>query len=259
MKNVFRQIMHHQKQLTNLEQIAADYFMQSKQPIHLRELASEIHLSPATISRFVRKAGFDTYEEFLEAYEYSLKSQNPKLEIDVYKQHIEILNENQKLIQNANLEQIVNQLIGHRVLIVAREDTAFACMDFVNRLKRVYVDAEIATTKQEMVLAANFLKEDDVVIVVSISGYNESIEQFLTTIKDKKLTTIGVSTQRSEMIMNCDYQLELYLDANNIMSFNFSYSLPLIILFDHLFVALQVKLGNHSNQSKDQTTKQIIS
>lgn len=82
MKNVHRQIMHHQEELTKLEQIAAEYFLQSKPPIHLRELAALIHLSPSTISRFIRKIDFETYEEFLEAYLYTIDSQTNNLNME---------------------------------------------------------------------------------------------------------------------------------------------------------------------------------
>ncbi|WOO87972.1 MurR/RpiR family transcriptional regulator [Mollicutes bacterium LVI A0039] len=259
MKNVHRQIMHHYKFLTKLEQIVADYFLETKASLPLRELAEIIHLSPATISRFVRKVGFTDYDDFLAAYESLIAKQDPHFEIDVYTQHLKIVEENYKRFQAANISEIVPGLIDKRVLIIAKEDTSFACQDFANRLKRLFIDATVAVTKQEMILATNFLKPGDVIFVVSISGYNSSIEEFLNSITEKNFTTIGVSTQATKMMTSCSQYIELFLDATSIMSFNFSYSLPLILLFDHLYVEIQQHLGNQQLKYKEQITNRIIS
>lgn len=259
MKNVYRQIMHYKKDLTKLEVIAADYFLQSNQPLHLRELAEKIHLSPATISRFVRKINFEDYDQFYEAYCQTLDEAGSKDKVDIKNSHLSIVEENHKLFDKCDMNLIAEQLIGRRVLIVAKEDTTFACMDFVNRLKRIKIDAHIATSKQDMILASSFLTEGDVVIAVSISGYNTQINDFLKSIQDKELFTIGVSTQLSSMIASCNQSIELYLETESIMSLNYSYSLPLILLFDKIYALVQSMLSNELLNKKHQTTNKIIS
>lgn len=258
MKNIYRQIMHHKKELTKLECIAADYFMESNKPMPLRELADILHLSPATISRFVRKIKFDDYDQFYEAYCMALTSDVDSID-NIYEQHLDIVKKNHQLFEEVNIDNIVEKIVGRRVLIVAKDDTSFACMDFVNRLKRIYIDAHIATGRQDMILESKFLREGDIVIVVSISGYNESINQFLNDINLENYTVIGISTQHSDMIAKCNHFLRLYLDAESIMSLNHSYSLPLTILFDVIYCKVQDKLDSKSLTNKLLTTNKIIS
>lgn len=257
MKNIYRQIMHHKKELTKLECIAADYFMESNKPVQLRELAQILHLSPATISRFVRKIEFDDYEQFYESY-CSVLNDKEESNIDTYSHHIELVKKNHELIAESNIDEIVAKFIGKRVLVVAKEDTSFPCMDFVNRLKRIYIDAHLATSKQEMVLEENFLRDGDIVLVVSISGFNEPVNYFLNNIVESGYETIGMSTQKTNMMMMCNNYIELYLDTESIMSFNHSYSIPLTIAFDIIYSKIHERLDQKSLSEKEKTTNKII-
>ncbi len=257
MKNVYRQIMHHEKELTNLEHGVAEYFISKQPAISLRQLSSKIHLSPATISRFVRKIEFDSYEEFLEAYEFMLNEEKLNGPSSIYEMHTKTISRNHDLITNSSIDSLIQRLLGRRILVVAFEDTAFACMDFVNRLKRLGIDAHIATTKQTVLLETNFLGEDDVIIVVSISGYNEILTEFIR--KQRKLNKyiFGISTENTQMIQACSEHIVLYFNSTSVMSFDYSYALPLIVLFDYIFINLKQNSKGTSNLSS--LTHDIIS
>ncbi len=257
MKNVYRQIMHHEQELTKLELNVAKYFLQKRPPLNLRSLSNEIFLSPATISRFVRKIEFSSYEEFIEAYEQMLYKEKLAKQSDILKTHLDTIQINHDLVQKSRIDILIKRIQKKKVLIVALEDTAFACMDFVNRLKRLGIDARIATTKQEMLLESNFIKADDVIIVVSISGYNEIMKKYIDQQKKEKCYIFGVSTELTQMIKSCDDSILLYFDNNSIMTLNYSYALPLIVLFDYIFITLQHDIELISK--KDKLTHKIIS
>lgn len=259
MKNVFRQIKHHEKNLSKLELIVVDYFMAGNPELPLRELADEIHLSPATISRFVRKVGYDNYQQFLDAYTYALEEQAQEVSVDIRGQHLETVNNTHELIESIDIDRIINKFIGKRVLIVAKDDTAVACLDFVNRLKRLEIDASIATTRQEMILNSSFLKPDDVVIAVSISGHNDTLNKFIDEIKTRGVYTLGISSEITPLIEKCDDNIQVYQDTGSIMSFNFSYALPLIILFDYIYMHLQLELDERFVENKNMITQKIVS
>lgn len=258
MHNIYRQIKHHEKNLTKLELEVAEYFLNKNRPLSLRALSTKIHLSPATISRFVRKIDFESYEEFIKIYSKMLEI-NEDANYGIYERHLEIVKKNHELIEKFANNNLLNKMINHRVLIVAFEDTAFACMDFVNRLKRIGIDARIATTKQSMMLEANFLAIDDVIIIVSISGYNKMIDQFIKQQNKHVNYIFAVSTVETTMIHQCSEFIVLYLDSNSIISFDYSYSLPLIIYFDYLFIKLQTLIKVETRAQKNKVTNQIIS
>lgn len=259
MKNVFRQIKHHEKNLSKLELIVVDYFMAGKPQLPLRELADEIHLSPATISRFVRKVGYDNYQQFLNAYNEALAEQATEINVDIKAQHIETITRTHALIESVDIDGIVSKFIGKRVLIVAQDDTAVACTDFVNRLKRLEIDASVATTRQEMILNSSFLKPGDVAVAVSISGHNDTIDKFVDEINSRGIYTLGISSELTPLIEKCNNNILVYQDAGSIMSFNFSYALPLIVLFDYMYMHLQLKLDAHSVHNKNKITQKIVS
>ncbi len=257
MKNVYRQIKHHEHELTKLERDVAEYFIQKKPVLNLRSLSNEIYLSPATISRFVRKIEFASYEEFIEAYDYMLNKEKIEKQTDILNTHLNIIQMNHDLIQKSTIDTLIKRIQEKKVLVVAFEDTAIACMDFVNRLKRLGIDARIATTKQEMMLESNFINEEDVIIAVSISGHNEIIKKYIKHQKKDNRYIFGISTEITQMIELCDDYMLLYLDNNSIMTLNYSYAMPLIVFFDYIFINLQhdIKLIN----KKEKSTHKIIS
>ncbi len=80
--NVIREMLNHKSEYTPLESSIADFFTGLEDFNHLKitEVAKQLFLSTATISRFVNKLGYENYKAFL----YDL--QNAYQEIELEKQ-----------------------------------------------------------------------------------------------------------------------------------------------------------------------------
>ena len=58
--------------LTPVEQIIADYFLMKKPPMTIKKLSKILAVSPASVSRFIKKIGLNNYKEFNYLYSKSL-------------------------------------------------------------------------------------------------------------------------------------------------------------------------------------------
>lgn len=74
MRNVIYYLEYHMSEFTESEQIIAKHFVKKHHPKDLKiiDVAEELYVSTATISRFVKKIGYSNYKSFIHEYNYAL-------------------------------------------------------------------------------------------------------------------------------------------------------------------------------------------
>ncbi len=114
---------------TKSEEIIANYFLENNDPVASKDLAEHLHISSATISRFVKKIGYVNYEVFIDAYKYEQKLADGTENItEIYQTHLDMLIENYKLLDEENISTLISKIEyfinrGYKVILA---DVAYA-------------------------------------------------------------------------------------------------------------------------------------
>lgn len=257
--NIKKQITYTKDEYTNSEVVIANYFLTEKPVLSAKELAEELHISSATISRFVRKIGYPNYNVFIDAYQVELNQTSGIENItEIYQTHLDMLIENYKCLKQEDIDELIAKIGKNKIVIAAIENTSLPCIDFAKRIGRFGLDIRVAKTQEEIVIESALLEADDVFIVVSISGVNKTYEQVIKRLKKKNVYTYGVSTNDKNITKLCDNYSLIYLDNSSILSQNYSYLYPLVILFDNIYIRFEQGTSSKQKSNREKILKQIL-
>lgn len=66
-KNICERIKNNYRNMTDTEQVIADFFLNNKekQELSAKVLSKQLHVSETALSRFAKKIGFSGYREFI--------------------------------------------------------------------------------------------------------------------------------------------------------------------------------------------------
>lgn len=257
--NIKKQLTYKKAEFTKSEEIIANYFLTGGSVIASKELASELHLSSATISRFVKKVGYPNYDVFIDAYEYDRNLGSGAHNVtEIYQSHLDMLIENYKLLDEDSINRLITKIGRNRIVIAAIENTSLSCIDFAKRLGRFGIDIRVAKTQEEIVIESTLLEADDVFIVVSISGVNKTYEKVLKRLKAKQVYCYGISTNAKNIINLCDDYSLINLEDASLLSQNYSYLYPLVIIFDNIYIRFEQKTSDKQKANRNQIIDEIL-
>lgn len=257
--NIKKQITYKVGELTKSEEILAEYFLNGNQPLASKELAEQFHLSPATISRFVRKIGFSNYDVFIDAYNYEQGlAKGVENVTEIYETHLDMLIENYKLLDEASIKRLIDKIGKNKIVIAAIENTSLPCIDFAKRLGRFGIDIRVAKTQEEIVIESTLLESNDVFVVVSISGINSTYEKVLKRLKKKSVYCYGISTNAKNIINLCDDYSLINLEDASLLAQSYSYLYPLVIIFDNIYIRYEKRTTVKQRNTRNRIIDEIL-
>ncbi len=257
--NIKKQITYNKYEFTNSENVIADYFLEENKVLPGKELAEMLHISSATISRFVRKIGYPNYNVFIDAYQAEINQTSGIENItEIYETHLDMLIENYKRLKQESIEELVGKIGSNKIVIAAIENTSLPCIDFAKRVGRFGIDIRVAKTQEEIVIESALLEPGDVFIVVSISGVNKTYERVIKRLKTKGVYTYGVSTNDKNIIKLCDNNSLIYLDNSSVLSQTYSYLYPLVIFFDNVYIRFEQETSEKQKDNRDKILNEIL-
>ncbi len=246
-------------ELTKSEKVVADYFISGNPLVSSAKLSSKLFISASTISRFVKKLGFESYDQFYFELKTNQSSENSNLSSTQYNSHIKTLDETYKKLDFEVLNILTKQFSGHRILVSAFDETASSCIDFTTRLKKLGLDAHIANTKQEIILESNLLKDCDIFIAVSISGHNETLIDRIKFLNKRNIDTYSITGFKTELSSISKYANYIHVDANSQSNLFLSNGFGLTIIFDNIINLYMNQMSSDEIKNIKLLTKDIIS
>lgn len=257
--NIKKQITYTRDQFTNSEEAIAEYFLEENSMLPAKELAEKLHISSATISRFVRKIGYPNYSVFIDAYQAECAQNSGIANVnEIYQTHLDMLIENYKYLNQDSIEELVAKIGNNKIVIAAIENTSLPCIDLAKRIARFGIDIRVAKTREEIVIESTLLEPGDVLIVVSISGVNKTYERVINRLKSKGVYTYGISTNDKNITKLCDNKSIIFLDSASILSQTYSYLNPLVILFDNIYIRFEQQTSSKQKDSRNEILKEIL-
>ncbi len=160
----------------------------------ITDIARDCNISRSSILRTTQKLGFSGFSEF----KYALKNDlhTPPLQEKDYFQQIEMAMHNTlKFFKSAELMPIYDK-INHSDKIYAY-GTGYAQRNAVNELKRNFLNFGIMITSldagRELGFALKWIRETDLLIVVSLSGDIPDIMDDLKLLRVKKVPVLSIT------------------------------------------------------------------
>jgi DNA-binding MurR/RpiR family transcriptional regulator len=224
---------------TTVERNIADFFIHNREEMDFssKNISKLLYVSEASLSRFAKRCGFKGYREFIFNYQNAFKE--PGKQIDeltktVLNTYQELLNKSFALVDEAQMHRIAKMLTtSHRVFVYGMGSSGMAAQEFKMRFMRLGLFVESINDSHIMRMNSALLREDDLVIGISISGKTEEIISGLRKAKERGSSTILITANNREGYHAfCDEILlvavKKNLDAGNVISPQF----PVLVMVD---------------------------
>ncbi|GAB1668986.1 MurR/RpiR family transcriptional regulator [Mannheimia haemolytica] len=192
----------------------------------LSEVAKQLDVGEATFIRFCRILGFKGYTDFkLElAIELATQNQDNRVlldtdvsESDTSKDIAEklkvsldnVIEETINLLDFNVLEKVVEELRkAKRIFLFGVGSSGLTAEDAKHKLMRIGLQTDAVTNNHFMYMQAALVKEGDLVIGISYSGYSEEIVKSLRFSRANKATTVAITHNlRSPVTEEANYVL----------------------------------------------------
>ncbi|KXF81255.1 hypothetical protein ATN88_00410 [Enterovibrio coralii] len=178
---------------TSTDSKIAEYFLARKPVKTIEELAAEIGVSTASITRFCQKLGLNNFKEFLFLYQEQLESTKPpatREHIGLHQDYFDVLQQLDNCMDTQVIELITAAISQHKIIhIFGTGFSALAGGDFKFRFGRLGKFVEVVQDTNSMVMYQDILTTENLVIVLSLNGLNEDMAKVV-----KNLTARGIST-----------------------------------------------------------------
>jgi len=227
---------------TNTEKKIADYFLQcdANMDINIQNVAEQLYVSQASISRFAKKCGFVGFREFIFAYLDSARVKKPNgnsTTQNVFNTYQDLLNKAYSLLDNDQVQRIVKMLVNSKkVIAVGKGSSGYAASEMESRFVRVGLDIDSLTDSDRIRMQSVFLKDGDTVIAFSISGKTEDVIFLLKHAHDRgKKTIFFTAADNPHLHEFCDEVVLVasleYLENGNLISPQF----PMLLVLDLIY------------------------
>ncbi|MCC6102450.1 MAG: MurR/RpiR family transcriptional regulator [Olegusella sp.] len=205
--------------LSDTEKRVADFIIQNSDDVakfSVREIATQSKTSSATVSRFVRHIGYESFSELRLAIATDQSNSNSSDDDGVTEISLDNIEASINYILDNKIQELTGtaeQLNSSRVkkvidLIVESDEILFAavgnsipvCSSLAFKLGQIGLRANCPTTTESMILASLSLRRDDLLFVVSSSGYSHRLETIVDNAEDSGTPIIFVTTNPASML-----------------------------------------------------------
>ncbi|MBS4902779.1 MAG: MurR/RpiR family transcriptional regulator [Coprobacillus sp.] len=216
-----------------------------------RKLAEKTYTSPTTIVRFVKKLGYQNYNDFKYNIISKLKNNNEESQITSHEKALSVLNKVEKIqieamndfknkISLETFQEIIDVCYQHQYIdIIANDCNAILgkyALHYLSSLgKMVHVYHE---TNQQIYASMN-VPHDHLVIIISKYALHETLLNCALTLKRRHIKTIAITNhQENTLSKRCDYVLAIPFYTNKDRFDELQFHMTVKYIFDCLFSTL---------------------
>lgn len=228
--------------LTNVEKNIADFFLtnQHMMDFSAQNVAKEIFVSEASLSRFAKKCGFHGYREFIYQYEKTFTQKNEvvanstKKVLNTYQ---ELLNRTYSLMDEAQIARVIKYLFeAERVVACGKGSSGLAASEMESRFMRIGVDIDSLQDTDRMRMQSVFLNKRSLVCGLTLSGETEGVLYLLKEAHKKGAKTVIFTANDKDIYTDFCSEVVLvaslnYLHQGNVISPQF----PLLLMLDIIY------------------------
>lgn len=227
---------------TNVEKNIADFFLKNQRKIDFsaQNVAREIFVSEASLSRFAQKCGFHGYREFIYQYEKTFDERSELVANStrhVLNNYQELLNRAYSLTNEAQIDRIVQYLFeGRRVVVCGKGSSGLAASEMESRFMRIGIDIDSLQDTDRMRMEAVFQNDQSLVCGFSLSGETQEVLFLLREAHNRGAKTILFTANDRDSYADFCSEVVLvaslkYLNYGNVISPQF----PILVMLDIIY------------------------
>lgn len=227
---------------TNVEKNIADFFLRNQQKMDFsaQNVAKEIFVSEASLSRFAKKCGFHGYREFIYQYEktFSEKSEvsanSTRAVLNIYQ---DLLNKTYSLMDEAQIDRIVRYIFeAERVVVCGKGSSGLAASEMESRFMRLGIDIDSHQDTDRMRMEAVFQNDRSLVCGLTLSGETQEVLYLLREAHKRGAKTIIFTAEDKDLYADFCSEVVLiaslrHLNYGNVISPQF----PILIMMDIIY------------------------
>ena len=225
--------------LTNSEKTIADFFINNIEDANLSasSVASNLHISEASLTRFSKKCGFSGYRQFIYEYKNNI-IENPhnyqQLTKRVLADYDEILNKSYSLIDEEQIERIIQLIIeAKRVYFYGIGSSGLVAQEMKSRFMRLGLYCDAFTDPDQMKINSSLLDEDSIILGLSVSGEAPALQNaFKQAGKNKVKTVLFTANKKKPFTDICNEIVSVATSQNLSYGNRISPQFPLLVIID---------------------------
>lgn len=243
----------------------------------LSEVASQLDVGEATFIRFCRTLGFKGYTDFKLDLSIELATQEKESsalldtdvsEIDTPKEIAvklqatlsNVISETINLLDYEELEKVVDELRrANRIFLFGVGSSGLTAEDAKHKLMRIGLQTDAVTNNHFMYMQASLLKEGDVVIGISHSGYSEETTKALRIARENSAVTVAITHNlRSPITEIADYVLINGNRQGHMQGDSIGTKMTQLFVLDLIYTLLVKAEPNKAIEQKQKTLNVIL-
>ncbi|MBN6074803.1 MurR/RpiR family transcriptional regulator [Aggregatibacter actinomycetemcomitans] len=279
--NVLSTISALYQSLTKTEKKIADVISQSPEMVmqySLSELASNLNVGEATFVRFCRTLGFKGFSDFKLAFSIELATARESRDDTVLETEImpyddslkiahklqaaisKVMDETVNLLDFQQLEDVVRAIQkAKRVFLFGVGSSGVTAEDAKNKFMRIGVPVDATGNNHFMYMQAALLKETDVAVGISHSGYSQETAHTLKIAKQNGATTVALThSLRSPITEHADFVLVNGNKQGKLQGDSIGTKIAQLFVLDLIYALLVQAEQDAATKTKQKTLNVIL-
>ncbi|AHN72582.1 MurR/RpiR family transcriptional regulator [Aggregatibacter actinomycetemcomitans] len=279
--NVLNTVSALYQSLTKTEKKIADVISQSPEMVmqySLSELASNLNVGEATFVRFCRTLGFKGFSDFKLAFSIELATARESRDDTVLETEImpdddslkiahklqaaisKVMDETVNLLDFQQLESVVRAIQkAKRVFLFGVGSSGVTAEDAKNKFMRIGVPVDATGNNHFMYMQAALLKETDVAIGISHSGYSQETAHTLKIAKQNGATTVALThSLRSPITEHADFVLVNGNKQGKLQGDSIGTKIAQLFVLDLIYALLVQAEQDAATKTKQKTLNVIL-
>lgn len=218
--DILSEIQRIYNSFSDKEKAIADYIMQygeNIKNINITDLANETGTSGATITRFAKKIGCDSFVDMKimlgsNRIEKIIFEDEDEIFSYAYQYYNEVIERTKMLIDKETIFNIVTELKKARnIYIYGVGSSGLTATEMMQRLLRMGFNVHSISDSHMMIINSSIVRKDDLVIGISISGETEEVVLSLKNSQKNGAKTVAITSfEESSINKYSDIELIVY-------------------------------------------------
>ena len=266
--------------VTKSDKILIQYIQENIEDVSympISQIAKESNIGEATITRFSKKMGFGSLQDFKVtlAQEISISNksktiinsniENDEPAIDTAKKllssNITTLEKTVDLINNQDIHNCANMIINaRRIYFVGIGYSGIIAQDSNYKFMRIGLNCVSFDSSHTMIMMASIMEKDDLLIAISHTGETDAIIKTVELAKQNNVDVISITqNQESKLKDISDVNLAYVSEETILETGSISSKLAQIFLLDLIYTQVVKEKSSEAIDRKIKTTDAIKS
>lgn len=184
------------------EKQIATYLLQNNNEIkniNISNLAKLTNTSPATITRFAKKIGCQSFVELkirlnASMIELPLDDHDQKSD-QIYEYYSEVIKNTQRMTKTEQIKEVVTLIENaNRVLVFGAGSSGLTATELTHRLLRMGLNASAITDPHFMIISSSIATKNDLVIGVSTTGETAEVQNAMKLAKKAQAKIVSLTS-----------------------------------------------------------------